>query len=165
MRQFLARYQSPSQSVGTLLDTQAQRVMDANQKVIQSLFRIVILCGKQGLALRGHRDNQIQWVDDGTALNEENFVQLVRFSAGTDTHLADHLSKAPKNACYTLKTIQNELLRVVGLKICSDILEEVKSSKFYSIIADEVTDVAYKEELFGLFEMNRSGRCLWILWG
>ena len=147
MREFLARYQSPSQSVGTLLDTQAQRVMDANQKVIQSLFKIVILCGKQGLALRGHRDDRIQWVDDGTGLNEGNFVQLVRFRAETDTHLADHLSKAPKNACYTSKTIQNELVRVIGLKICSDILEEVKSSKFYSIIADEVTDVANKEEL------------------
>lgn len=61
--------------------------------------------------------------------------------------LAAHLSNAPKNARYTSKTIQNELVKVVGAKICSDIIEEVKSAKFYSIIADEVADAANKEEL------------------
>ena len=38
-------------------------------------------------------------------------------------------------------------MRVIGVKICSDIIEEIKSAKFYSIIADEVTDAANKEEL------------------
>lgn len=72
---------------------------------------------------------------------------LVRFRAETDTILANHLSKAPKNAHYTSKTIQNDLITVIGNKIRSDILNEVRNTKFYSIIADEVTDTANKEEL------------------
>ena len=32
-----------------------------NQKVVQSLLKIVILSGKQGLALRGHRNDHIDW--------------------------------------------------------------------------------------------------------
>ena len=141
MREFLARYQNPGHSVGTLLDTQAQRIMETNQKVIESLFKVAILCGKQGLAMRGHRDDRIQWEDEDRGSNEGNFVQLVRFRAETDTDLADHLTKGPRY------TIQNELVRVIGVKICSDIIEEIKSAKFYSIIADEVTDAANKEEL------------------
>ena len=38
------------------------------------------------------------------------------------------------------KPIQNELVGVVGNSIRSDIIKEVKCAKYYSIIADELTD-------------------------
>ena len=147
MSEFLARYEDPSQSVATMLESHARKIMNSNVKVIESLFKITILCGKQGLALRGHRDDRIHWEDEGEGSNEGNFVQLVKFRAETDEILADHLSKCPRNARYTSKTIQNELIQVAGGKIRTDILKEVKHAKFYSIIADEVTDVSNKEEL------------------
>ena len=121
--------------------------MDSNLKVIESLFKVAILCGKQGLAMCGHWDDRVQWEDEHESLNEGNFIQLVQFHAQTDKVLADHLSNCPRNGRYTSKTIQNELLQVTGDKIRSEILEEVKQAKFYSIIADEVTDISNKEEL------------------
>ena len=45
------------------------------------------------------------------------------------------------------KPFQNELVSVVGQKIQNDIICEVKKAQFYSVIADEVTDAANKEEL------------------
>ena len=45
------------------------------------------------------------------------------------------------------KGIQNELIDVVGNSSRSTIIAEVQQAKLYSIIADEVTDVANKEEL------------------
>ena len=39
------------------------------------------------------------------------------------------------------------LLKVIEDSIRNDILAEVKQTKFYSVIADEVTDTANKEEL------------------
>ena len=50
MAEFLARYESPSQAVDVILNTQVRQTMETNQMVIKSLLRIVILCGKQGLA-------------------------------------------------------------------------------------------------------------------
>ena len=147
MRDFILRYEDPSLNVATMLDSQVQRTIDCNLKVIESLFKVAILCGKQGLAMRGHRDDRVQWEDECESLNEGNFIQLVRFCAETDEVLADHLSNCPRNARYTSKTIQNELIQVAGGKIRTEILEEVKQAKFYSIIADEVTDVSNKEEL------------------
>jgi len=44
------------------LDTEAKKLMDANQSVIKSLMKIALLCGKQGIALRGHRDDRIKWI-------------------------------------------------------------------------------------------------------
>ena len=79
----------------------------------------------------------IDW-QAGESSNEGNFIQLVCFRAEIDTILSAYLSKAPKNAP---KTIQNELLSVVGDNIRNSTIREVKSAK-YSIIADEVTNAA-----------------------
>ena len=121
--------------------------MESNQKVVESLLKIVMLCGKQGLALSGHRDDKVSWTNqEDVRSNKGNFVELVRFRAETDLVLTQHLTNSPSNARYTSKTIQNELVEVIGKSIHNDILEEVKRAKFYSVIADEVTDIANKEE-------------------
>ena len=146
MEEFIIRYEHPSKAVDVTLQTKLQETMDHNQHVIESLLKVVILCGKQGLALRGHRDDRINWKEE-SSYNEGNFIQLVRFRAEKDPVLAKHLAESPKNARYTSKGIQNELIDVVGNRIRSDIISEVQQAKFYSIIADEVTDVANKEEL------------------
>ena len=148
MSEFIAQYENPSRSISTILDSELQRVVETNQKVVESLFKIALLCGRQGLALCGHRDDKISWMeDDDTHSNEGNFVELVRFRAETDAVLAEHLAKSPRNTRYTSKTIQNELVEAIGDSIQNDIIAEVKQAKFYSVIADEVTDTANKEEL------------------
>jgi len=51
--------------------------MESNKKVLESLLKVAMLCGKQGLALHGHRDDKVFWeVDDGSS-DEGNFIQLV----------------------------------------------------------------------------------------
>lgn len=95
----------------------------------------------------------------------------MRFRAETDPTLADHLKESPRNACYTSKGIQNEVIEVVENTIrldrtnirykliasirlrclytahLLDITSEVRAAQFYSIIADEVTDASNKEVL------------------
>ena len=151
MDEFLVRYKNPSQSISAIVNTETQKVMSNNTKVIESLLKIILLCGKQGLSLRGHRDDHINWIDsepEGVQhSNQGNFVELVRFRAEHDQILAQHLAKSPRNARYTSKTIQNELIEVVGNSIHDDILQEVKRAKYYSVIADEMADVSNKEQL------------------
>lgn len=117
--------------------------MDHNLHVIESILKVVNLCVTQGLALRGHRDDRIDWKKEASR-NEGNFIQLVRFRAETYPILTKY---PPKNACYTSGGIQNELIDVVGNSIRSDIIGEVKQAKLYSIIADKVTDVANRRAL------------------
>lgn len=147
MDEFLRRYNNPSQAVNTLLESEAHQIIERNRKVIESLLKIVILCGKQGIAFRGHRDDNVNWVVGEDHGNEGNFIEIVRFRAETDPILANHLVSSPRNAKYTSKNIQNELIGVVGQMIQKEIIDEVKRASFYSVIADEVTDAANKEEL------------------
>ena len=53
MTEFLARYEDTSQAINTRLSSEAQKRMENNEKVIESLFKVVLLCGKQGLAFQG----------------------------------------------------------------------------------------------------------------
>lgn len=77
--------------------------MATNQKVIESLLSIMMLSGRQGLALRGHRDDKVVWDEDHDSHNLGNFTKLVHFRAQTDDVLRTHLEGAPKNTCYTFK--------------------------------------------------------------
>ena len=107
MREFLATYEEPSLAVDVRLDTLTQKQLKDNQLVIQSLFKVVMILGKQGLAFRGHRDDKVEWMEqsDQECENQGNFIELVRFRAETDSVLSQHLSNAPRNAKYTSKTI------------------------------------------------------------
>jgi len=76
---FIECYENTSQSVDTALNREAQQIMKSNKKVLESLLKVAMLCGKQGLALRDHRDDKVFCeVDDGSS-DEGNFIQLVRF--------------------------------------------------------------------------------------
>ena len=115
--------------------------------VVESLLKIVMLLGKQGLAFRGHRDDKVEWeVQDELEMgNQGNFIEMVRFRAETDQALQKLLKCNPKNATCTSKTIQNQLIECVGHQIRSNILQEVQEAGFYSVMADEVTDISNNE--------------------
>ena len=79
--------------------------------------------------------------------NLGNFIAIVHFRAETDETLKEYLQNAPRNAKYTSKTMQNQLIDIIGKHIQMKILDEVKEAKFYSVIADEACDVSNKEQL------------------
>ena len=57
------------------------------------------------------------------------------------------LKNSTSKCClYTSKTIQNEMILVVGSTIQKKIIDEIKAAKFFTILADEVTDCANLEQ-------------------
>ena len=65
-----------------------------------------------------------------------------------DEVLSDHLQSAPaKNATYTSKTIQNELTIICSDLIRNKILERVRQACYFSVLADEATDISNDEQL------------------
>ena len=60
----------------------------------------------------------------------------------------EHFKNCKRNARYRSKTIQNELISILGSQIVSTIVNRVRSSSghFFSIIADEVQDCSNSEQ-------------------
>ena len=69
-----------------------------------------------------------------------------RVDAG-DQVLEEHLQNAARNATYISKTIQNEMIAVVGKFITDHLSREIRESRYFSILADEAADVSNKENL------------------
>lgn len=140
---FVARMKQPEAGIDVVLDEAAAAQIEKNRLVLAGIIKIILLCGRQGLALRGTDDDGVLGEN-----NRSNFNALLKFSidSGNDT-LKQHLQTCASNATYISKTTQNNLIQIIGDEIQSQVLAEVRDAKFFSILADEVTDKANWEQL------------------
>ncbi len=46
---------------------------------------------------------------------------------------------------YTSPIIQNEMLQIMGLKVLRNIADSLQNAKYFSLMADEVTDTSNRE--------------------
>lgn len=73
----------------------------------------MLLCTKQQIALRGHRDDRVQFAEPPTS-NEGNFIAILRLPAESNPKLKEHLISGQENARYASKTVQNEVIGVIA---------------------------------------------------
>ena len=115
------------------------------RKLLKTIVETITLCGRQNIALRGHRyDGALDVKSHANC--QGNFRALLKYSifSGNDT-LKEHLEvTAAKNATMISKTTQEQLIRLCGEYVIDQIVEKVKQSIFYSVLADETTDTSTK---------------------
>ena len=104
-----------------------------NRLIFLKILQNICFLGRQGLALRGHDDS------------ESNFVQLLKLRGCDDQRIADWLQR--KSNKYTNPDVQNEILQLMALEILRNIAADLHNASFFTIMADECTDSANKEEL------------------
>ena len=125
------------------LTSEAKTQIARNRQVLKGVIACLEVCGRQGISLRGHRDDSTSG-----SLNQGNFKALIqlRIDAG-DVSLETHLQTCSKRATYMSKTTQNELLHCIGEIIQHKIVKDVQQQcdytrSFYGIQADEVIDMS-----------------------
>ncbi|XP_072172497.1 52 kDa repressor of the inhibitor of the protein kinase-like [Diadema setosum] len=146
MNAFYTTMKKPKTRIDHSLAERERLLVEKNRQFLISIIKSIELCGRQGWALRGHRDDS-----ESVALNQGNFKALLNFRVDAgDGELRSHLENAPKNALYTSKTCQNDLLLCLKDYVQQIIVSEVKAQPIgalYTIEADEVTDVSNWEQL------------------
>ena len=107
------------------------------KKIVEALARVIHLLGKQGLALRGHREGP----KAAAGKNQGNFLALVREIAHYYPLLKKHLEDPlPKDVTYLSPKSQNELIDIIGIRIIQKkLVDEIIEAGMHSISADEVT--------------------------
>ena len=82
-----------------------------------------------------------------------------------DDEVRKHLDTAPRNANYDSHVTISEYLDAINLWVQQGILRSHKEAAFYSILADESTDIATIEELSICFRwVDSSGSPVNISW-
>lgn len=133
----------PTCTISSMLNKEREEQITRNTKVIKSLLDCVCFCAKQGLPFRGHKDDYTAAASN----NKGTFFELVQFRAKTDDVLQKYLENSPRNAVYTSKTIQNELISLVGDEIKKRIIKDIQTAKYFSLLADEATDCGNLEQV------------------
>ena len=144
---FLEVMQRKREAVNLTIDQGLAARVATNRLKLKAIVDTVLLCGRQNIALRGHRDNHTDVEADPTA-NHGNFLAILDYAVKRgDKVLAEHLRTASGNATYTSSMIQNEIIGIIGDHIRDSILKNVKEAKWFTVMADEVTDASNKEQL------------------
>lgn len=147
--EFLKVMENQQSGISHRINQTIADLVEKNRKILTSIVKTIVLCGQQNIPLRGHRDTIIDL--ERTSLipqNHGNFWALLHFRVDAgDTVLGNHLATASRNATYTSGNVQNQLIDIIGSQIRGKILVRVKNAGWYSVIADEVTDVSNKELL------------------
>ena len=128
------------------LDTALAKQVAKNKAMLASVLKTILLCGRQNIALRSHRDDNTTRSDH--AVNPGNFQVLLDFRCDAgDSVLTEHFKHVGKNATYNSKTIQNDLIDCVAQWIQSKIIANTQENHFFSVTADEAQDVSKLEQL------------------
>jgi hypothetical protein len=146
---FCMTHEGRANNIVARINAAERKTIEENRKKLIPIIKTVILCGAQNIPLRGHRDDgNIDCTGSSSNFGEGNFRALLKFRVDAgDEVLASHLTSCGKNASYISKTTQNEIIDCCGEVIIEKIVTKIKASKFFTIMADETTDVSIKEQL------------------
>ena len=95
----------------------------------------MLLSGRQNIALRGYnetdKDKKAEKADiQCKTKNPGNFRALFKYRVDRgDVTLREYFNNAPKNATYKSKTVQNELISIIGNQILDNIIKMYKKTK------------------------------------
>ena len=115
-----------------------------NNQVLRRIVSVVKFICVRGLAFRGK--NELI----GSS-NNGNYLGILELLSEYDTFLAEHISKHANkgrgHASYLSSTICEEMIELMGQKVLSVIVDEIKTAKYFSISVDSTPDIMHVDQL------------------
>ena len=120
------------------IGTKSQAIQ--NRKQSRPIIDTIILCGKQALTLRDHRDSGPPTLQEPSE-NDGKFRTLLHDKVRSGDHeLANHLEISSENARYISHKIQNEIIKACNEVILQCIIKKVNATMAFTVLADEKSD-------------------------
>lgn len=118
--------------------------INENRKKLIPIIKTIILCGRQELPLRGHRDQGPLALEQPIE-NYGNFRALLRYriDAGDDT-LKTHVTTCALNASYLSYKIH--IVETCGDLILTQLVEKINTAECFSVLADETSEISGTEQ-------------------
>ena len=97
-------------------------MFEENINALRAIISTTILCGKQNILLRGHRDDSTI-----TVSNKGNFHAILMLLGNSDKNLQEHLLTGRRNATSTSKPVQEEVIRITGEYVRANVMNGLKT--------------------------------------
>ncbi|XP_025425350.1 uncharacterized protein LOC112694172 [Sipha flava] len=130
------------------IDIGRKKEIIQNRKNIIPVIEAIILCGRQNMALRGHRDfgNIFKACSDDKQNNDGNFRAILRYRAQGDSDMRSYLESSG-TIKYTSSTSQNEIIDSCNKLLLNKIVSRVNEAKCFTVLADETANVSGIEQI------------------
>lgn len=115
-----------------LSKSHSQQMLLARTALLKIVSAIQYLT-RQGLAIRGHSEK------------EGNFSRLLELRSDDCTELKTWLARSSYK--WTSPLIQNELIECLALTVLRNLMNTLKTDKYYSVMVDETTDISVAEQV------------------
>ena len=122
------------------VDSQTKQQIQGNRHYLKTLAEILLLCGKQDIPLRRHREHD-------PLLNRGNFLEILKTVSMHDQIIKEKIETGPRNAIYTSPGIQNSFLKILGDLIRKSVCDGVKEAKMFSLLVDETKYISKTEQV------------------
>ena len=121
--------------VGELLSEKHSEEKAAARQALLKILSSIRSLARQALPMRGNGIGELN----------SNANQLYRLRGEDDYSLLEWVKR--KGSDYTSHDIQEEMLKVMALKILRDIASEISNVEFFVVMVDETADVSNTEQL------------------
>ena len=131
------------QTIDKAAQRQLEKEKDHWRKVLFRIVCIVKFLAKHNLAFRGTNSKRYEG-------SNGNFLGLVEMLAEFDPIIQEHVRRITSEetqAHYLDFKIQNELIHLLTSAIKSEIIEKIKSAKYFSVILDCTPDASHQEQM------------------
>ena len=128
-----------SEDIGEMIDKNLSKNKENNRKMLLKILRNIRYLARQSLPLREN------WSKEEKCEINSNFHQLLVLRSDDDNGLVSWLEK--KTNRFDSPAIQNEMLEIMALEVLRDIVKDIQSAVFFTILADETSDVSNTEQL------------------
>ncbi|CAF1389160.1 unnamed protein product [Rotaria sordida] len=118
-------------NIAIQLTSATKKQQEQRRQSLSIQISCIIYLLRQGLALRGHDDEN------------SNLIQLLKLRSADNEYLNEWI----KNRKYFSHDIVNEICKEIYLTIIRDIVKEISSRKWFSLICDETCDESTTEQL------------------
>ena len=115
------------------MDSQLVQQRQLERECLLEVIKCLRYLSQQGIPLQGHNNNY-------------NFTQLQYLLGTKDKKIMDRLDGNMGHK-YNHHDVQNELLNIMGAQVLREKLATIRDRKFFSIMADEGTDISNLEQL------------------
>lgn len=114
--------------------------------VLTRVCSVVKSLASHGLSFRG----DVEKFGSSTS-NTGNFIMMMELLAEYDPLLSEHISKygnpGKGNTSYLSFSTYEQFIKIMSEKVINTIVDEIKSSKYFSISIDSTPDISHTDQL------------------
>ena len=132
--QLISSLKGKSVSIDVSVNSLSNEKVSNNRKITVAIIDAIELCGRLGIALRGHRDDSKYPPEIGhapTSAGVRIFVHIINYAIRNgNKDLENHLKTCSKRETYLSATTQNDLLKCCYQVITEGLLKGLKLARF-----------------------------------